>query len=94
MASMASPAFSSLIVRRSRSDHFLSAMAIIYRDILRNPGKLSARTNLEYLRLVKLHLGHVTDEHPLPSSLVKLIENMVESAEQLVREQGNMTLNK
>ncbi|KAL6708792.1 hypothetical protein ACN47E_002488 [Coniothyrium glycines] len=68
---------------RSRTDHLLSAMAIVFRDILRNPSRMSARTNVEYLRVMKLHLDCITTGNLLASSLTKLIENMVESAEQV-----------
>ncbi|UPK95724.1 hypothetical protein LCI18_006659 [Fusarium solani-melongenae] len=75
---------------RSRSDHFMSAMAIVYRDLSRNPGKLSARTNLEYLRVIRLHLGRMANKHLLAASLTELFDNMVSSAEELVREHGNI----
>lgn len=67
-------------------------MAIVYRDITRNPGKVSARTNLEYLRVIKLHLSRMGDEHLLAASLTKLFENMVKTAEELVREHSNVAM--
>ncbi|KAF9890028.1 hypothetical protein FE257_006708 [Aspergillus nanangensis] len=77
---------------RARSDHFLSAMAIIYRDIARHPSKFSARTNLEYLRVIKLHLGRMAHQHLLSASLTRLFEEMVKGAEELVRDGSSAQL--
>lgn len=61
-------------------------MGIIYRDIAHHPGKLSARTNLEYLRVIKLHLQRMSRQHLLSASLTTLFENMVKAAEEAIQD--------
>lgn len=75
---------------RSRSDHFLAAMAVVYRDISHKPGNLSSRTNLEYLRVIKLHLDRMGNQnkHFLAPSLTRLMEDMVSAAEAAVAGAG------
>ena len=64
-------------------------MAIIYRDVSHNPGRLSTRTNLEYMRAIRVHISSMAQEHLLAPSLTKLLEDMVESAEEVVRRHGD-----
>ncbi|KAF3397970.1 hypothetical protein F1880_005725 [Penicillium rolfsii] len=71
---------------RARSDYFLTAMAIIYRHIARNPTSLSALTHAEYLRVLKLRLDRMADQHLLPPSLTSLVENMVKGAQDILQE--------
>ncbi|GES65605.1 fungal-specific transcription factor domain-domain-containing protein [Aspergillus terreus] len=72
--------------RWARSDHFITAMGVIYRDIAQHPEKLSARTNLEYLRVIKLHLQRMSHQHLLSASLTALFENMVKAAEEAIQD--------
>lgn len=65
-------------------------MGIIYRDIAANPSKLSARTNLEYLRTIKYHLSHMAGQHLLSVSLTNLFENMVRAAEEVIQENSQL----
>lgn len=75
---------------RQHYDHLLSAMATIYRDIVRNPRKMSARTHLEYLRVIRLHLDRMVGKQGVAPSLNNLIEQMIQAANDLIEEHTGM----
>jgi len=62
----------------------MAAMAVLYRNICRNPLHLAARADLEHLRACKLHLERDTPHNVTGPSLKALFDYMVTSAHDLV----------
>ncbi|KEZ45100.1 hypothetical protein SAPIO_CDS2530 [Scedosporium apiospermum] len=67
-----------------QTTNYKAAMAVLYRNICKNPLHLSARADLEHLRACKLHLERDTPNDVIGPVLKTLFANMVVSAHDLV----------
>ncbi|CZR55558.1 uncharacterized protein PAC_05446 [Phialocephala subalpina] len=71
------------------TDHYMAAISVLFENIFRYPHRLSARTDLEFLRAGEFHFErHV---HPLRfnSQLGRLFQKMQAAAEELLKQPGS-----
>ena len=70
----------------------MAALAVIYRNIFKQPGRISARADLEHFRAGKIYLErdlfHRSSEATLGGTMRNLFDNMLESAERLLGSDG------
>ncbi|KAF4856171.1 putative transcriptional regulatory protein [Colletotrichum siamense] len=67
------------------STNYMSAIAVLYRSIMRNPSDISSRADLEYLRAGKLHLEHDCPVSIAIPTVTKLFNDMLSTAEEAVQ---------
>ncbi|KAH8803571.1 fungal-specific transcription factor domain-containing protein [Xylogone sp. PMI_703] len=65
-------------------DRYIAALAVLYRSIFRNPGRISVKTDLEYFRAGKIHLERRILGRSVNWGLRNFIDAMLKSAEDLV----------
>ncbi|PVH79625.1 hypothetical protein DL98DRAFT_572445 [Cadophora sp. DSE1049] len=66
------------------TDHYMAALAVLYRNIFRSPERLSARADLEYFRAGKFHLDRDTNKSELRGDMIDLFDNMLTALEDLL----------
>lgn len=73
---------------RFHSTSYMSAIAVLYRSIMRNPSNISSRADLEYLRAGKLHLEHDRPINIAIPTIIKLFNDMLTTAEEAVQKRN------
>lgn len=62
----------------------MAAIAVLYRSISKTPNSFSARADLEYLRVGKVHLERDAPAQVARPELKKFLDGMVSSAQDIV----------